>query len=330
MRYELPEIKRSKPLLYNAIISITHGIEDLENDDETRAYSALRNYYAGLILLTKQTIAHKHQEYNEDYILAKKYTPKIDKNGNIYYDKVGKETISFNEIAQRMKNIGIKISTESIKNLNSIRNDNEHLFTEANPSHIKELIYKSYPIIIDLCNAINENPAHIFGKTWDKIITESKHFKKKEGEFQKSFQNIEWKYKQIGSLKKRCLICNSSMIKQINPENTDQSNIETECYGCGSKTDGNKFLLHHILLNYDIDTTTREKEGIPFGPVYSCPECQEYAFLDFTMACASCDHRFNPQQCTACGTDIEILDIIDGYEDDLCPSCRYSYDKSMK
>ena len=45
-----------KELLENAVLSIELGVEDYQTGDERRVLSAIRNLYAGVLLLCKQVL----------------------------------------------------------------------------------------------------------------------------------------------------------------------------------------------------------------------------------------------------------------------------------
>ena len=46
-------------LFDNAIQSIQLGVEDYQNDDPKRAVSAVRNFYAGVLLLAKEVLVRR-------------------------------------------------------------------------------------------------------------------------------------------------------------------------------------------------------------------------------------------------------------------------------
>lgn len=48
-----------KELLDNAVLSIELGVEDYQTGDERRVLSAIRNLYAGVLLLCKQVLWNK-------------------------------------------------------------------------------------------------------------------------------------------------------------------------------------------------------------------------------------------------------------------------------
>ena len=47
-----------KELLENAVLSIELGVEDYQTGDERRVLSAIRNLYAGVLLLCKQVLGN--------------------------------------------------------------------------------------------------------------------------------------------------------------------------------------------------------------------------------------------------------------------------------
>jgi hypothetical protein len=61
-------------LLRNALDSIALGIEDYQANDPKRAISAVRNFYAGALLLAKEVLARAAPDANPDNILGARRT----------------------------------------------------------------------------------------------------------------------------------------------------------------------------------------------------------------------------------------------------------------
>lgn len=112
-------------VLENAKFSIQLGIEDyqLSIKDKKRRISAIRNIYAGLLILYKyKLIECSPNDEPFKYIDA---SPKYLDNNNL-----PNKTVNFNDIKRVFKQLDIEVSKEheqKLKNINKHRNDIEHL-----------------------------------------------------------------------------------------------------------------------------------------------------------------------------------------------------------
>jgi len=68
-------------LFDSAIQSIQIGIEDYEHNDPKRALSAVRNFYAGTLLLAKEVLVREVPKAGVMDILATKFNPIPDGKG---------------------------------------------------------------------------------------------------------------------------------------------------------------------------------------------------------------------------------------------------------
>jgi hypothetical protein len=116
-------------LFDNAVQSIQIGIEDYGANDARRAVSAVRNFYAGVLLLAKEVLVRRVPNADPDDILGDRYKPVPDGQGGVTFEPVSQRTIDFAAIGERFKDFGLKINQAALKDLNRIRNDIEHRFT---------------------------------------------------------------------------------------------------------------------------------------------------------------------------------------------------------
>jgi hypothetical protein len=70
-------------LFDNAIQSIRLGIEDYEHNDPKRALSAVRNFYAGTLLLAKEVLVRAAPKAAIKDVLGTKFVPVPDGNGGV-------------------------------------------------------------------------------------------------------------------------------------------------------------------------------------------------------------------------------------------------------
>ena len=96
-------------LYQNAIDSIQLGIEDYQANDPKRALSAVRNFYAGTLLLAKEVLVRTAPKANAADILGAKYKPVSDGSGGVEYEAVAHTTIDFTQVGERFKDFGLRI-----------------------------------------------------------------------------------------------------------------------------------------------------------------------------------------------------------------------------
>src|ERR1700730_4012833 len=124
-------------LFDNAIQSIQLGIEDYEHNDPKRALSAVRNFYAGTLLLAKEVLVRAAPKANAKDVLGKQYKPVPDGQGGIDFAP-GNRTIDFNEMGESFDAFKLKIDRAALYELNRIRTDMEHVYTQANRDTVRE------------------------------------------------------------------------------------------------------------------------------------------------------------------------------------------------
>ncbi|MDA9442733.1 hypothetical protein XH98_27255 [Bradyrhizobium sp. CCBAU 51745] len=72
-------------LFDNAIQSIQLGIEDYEHNDAKRALSAVRNFYAGTLLLAKEILVRAAPKADVKDVLGTKFVPVPDGKGGVTF-----------------------------------------------------------------------------------------------------------------------------------------------------------------------------------------------------------------------------------------------------
>jgi hypothetical protein len=108
------------PLAQNAIDSIECGVEDFSSNDEKRAISSIRNYYAGLLLLFKAVICNKFPEVAEEQLLAENYRLILSDEGIPIHTPKGYRTIDFHTIKERLKALEIKLDNSLLNELDKL------------------------------------------------------------------------------------------------------------------------------------------------------------------------------------------------------------------
>ncbi len=317
-------------LFKNAVASIRMGVEDFQHDSPERALSAVRNFYAGLLLLAKEVLARHAPEADIDDIIGAKYKPIPDGDGGVIYEMEGNQTIDFNTISKRFKDFGIKIDKAPLNDLNKIRNDIEHLYTDKPEDAVREAIAKAFPLTTELFRLADENPDEVLGDVWAAMI-ETRHLY--EAELKRchgTFAEVEWRSDTIANANLRCPDCGSNLVEQIEPDNSKQEAIELKCGGCSKTPKTETVILITLEEELAGEAFIRVKDGGEDGPIFKCPECWEDGYVDFEEGCALCGHEIEQVDCGRCSASLSMDDIIYGEDNGLCSYCSHMADKIMR
>jgi hypothetical protein len=80
------------PLLANAISSIEAGVEDFKLKEPKRAGSAVRNFYAGVLLLLKEKLRRESPPGSDDALLYERIEFRRSAGGDIVFVGSGRKT----------------------------------------------------------------------------------------------------------------------------------------------------------------------------------------------------------------------------------------------
>src|SRR5947207_17638 len=100
-------------LFDNAIQSIQIGIEDYEANEPKRALSAVRNFYAGTLLLAKEVLVRAVPKAKIKDVLGTQFRPVPDGKGGIELSPSNR-TVDFNEIGERFAAFKLKIDRSAL------------------------------------------------------------------------------------------------------------------------------------------------------------------------------------------------------------------------
>jgi hypothetical protein len=143
----------------NAVVSLKMGIEDYDDAEANpaRALSAVRNFYAGVLLLCKEVLIKAAPKADINEIIGAKYAPVPDGKGGIKYEMEGNQTVDFNTLDKRFKAFKIPIKIRELEKLNILRNDIEHRCTDQPAQAVREAIARVFHIIVELFSRLLKN-----------------------------------------------------------------------------------------------------------------------------------------------------------------------------
>jgi hypothetical protein len=316
-------------LFENAVISIQLGVEDYQSNDPRRAISAVRNFYAGVLLLAKEALVRAAPQADMEELIAAKYKPVPDGQGGVELVPEGHNTIDFVTIGRRLKDFGLPIEQKYLEELNRIRNDVEHLFTQKPGEAVREAIANAFPVVVQLFEHVNELPGTHLGEAWPVMLEAKALYDKELKSCRDTFSKVNWISGTIAEDGLLCPDCDSKLVRQADPENVEQANIELFCRACEAEPNIEKTIEVSLTEALKGEVYLRIKDAGEDGPQFHCTECGNDTYVDFEGTCAVCGYEYGDEDCYRCGNAIPLSERIHSDHDGLCGYCGYVYDKVM-
>ena len=315
------EENNEKRLMENAIDSISLGVEDFHSKDSRRVISAIRNTYAGVLLLCKQVLWNASPEgSNGSLIYNDLKLQMVNGKGLLVPKNIYGNTLNRAKIQTRFKELDYKLNWKKFEKLAIVRNQVEHLFIEKDPKFAKEALALAMPIIVELLELLEVDPSVEFDmNTWNELLENQEVFDALYEICQKTFDKVEWSSEVLKrSLPfARCKICKSSLIRQKDEENTKSKSIELRCSGCGKFQSKKKVFEKAIdsLFQISIDSDD-ELENVEYIEATMCPYCGYRGWVDNENLCVLCEA--DVVQCSRCGESFRPSELN---EDSICIGC---------
>lgn len=307
------------------------GIEDFRQQDRDRDISAVRNFYAGLLLLAKEALIRAAPSADPDLIIGAKIKPIPDGNGGIAMEQVGHTTIDFQSIGQRAKDFGVALDDKALKALNTIRNDMEHHYTTEPAAAVRAAISKGFPVAASLFRQLQEDPLALLGDAWTTMLEAKEVYDQELRNARETLGPIKWRSPSLSDAQLACTECGSELVEQIEPDNESQDCAELRCKTCGCTPLLPDVIEQAFERMFGGEAYIRAREGGGDGPVYSCPACSRETLFEKDDECASCGEPLDYRsQCARCGEGISIQDFLDGLDGGLCSYCAYVSNKAME
>ncbi|MBC8647912.1 hypothetical protein GYM54_20515 [Pseudomonas sp. MTM4] len=337
----MPRLDAAK-LRENALTSIRLGVEDFERcrhpaGDPARALSAIRNLFAGVLLLFKYKIATCVDDpanaaaliFNPPEVL-----PHSDGEGGIAWVPVGKfrpTTIDVGTIQKRFEAFEIDVDWDVIEKLQACRNHLEHLHPAHTLGEVAEFVAELFPVLRDFIQTeLEESPAAILGDAWQLMLLHHNFFvdttKRCEEAWSEAYvpEGMEPWLKES-----KCPECGSTLLapaqESLDAGDTVKRNddrFKAICIACGY-TDLVAPLMVVALENahsYDPrDGGEASLEG--------CNQCGRGAFLIYEQSCLWCAAELEYTECEMCE---ERLGQEDQHNGGLCSYHAHSYEKFMR
>jgi len=310
-------------MLKNAIDSISIGIEDLWCKDERRVSSALRNIFAGILLLYKEHLRQLSPEDSND-VLIKSDLRFSREEGQIVVTGTGKRTVDVGQIIQRYSQLGLPIDQRAIERLQSMRNQLEHDAPKETPEQIQTALAESMHLIEEAMGYLELEPReHFDSKIWAFLLQESSLGESRRKACRESREELEV-HPDIRDefLGIECPACDSDLVCASGDFPDD---FDLTCQFCGEELTTSEVFADLVSQKFGISEYELAKDGgIPLIDI--CSSCQVEVFYLPKSVCLLCRETLKTVECGMCGTG---LDSVTERENGACSGCSYGWEKAM-
>ena len=134
-----------------------------------------------------------------------------------------------------------------------------------------------------------------------------------------TYDTVDWKSSSLAEAAKSCPECDSHLIEQIDPDNTEYQNARSKCRACGSEIETEELVANALEKHFEMHDHIAAKDGGE-AALYTCPECgvEAYVIYDEENGCAWCNESLG--DCGVCSTGL-TPDNVDYDNHGLCSYC---------
>lgn len=343
-QHSIPDLDAEK-LKENALTSIRLGIEDFERcrlvpkkgGDPARALSAVRNLFAGVLLLFKYKIAISVDDPCDAASLIfnpPEVQPKADGDGGVEWIPVGKfkrTTIDVSTIKKRFEGFNIEVNWDVIDKLQICRNHLEHLHPANTHGEVADFVAELFPILRDFTQSqLNEQPAELFGAVWQSMLLHHKFFVDTRTACDTAWAKAGVPKKMRPWLEKcQCEECSSSLLAPLQEQLDEGCSVESQedsfkyvCVACGHSDLIVPLMIETLNNAYDYDPRDGDEPSVE-----RCFECDHETFMIYDQECLWCGAELDYTECSLCE---EALGQGDQDNGGLCGYHAHMHEKAMR
>jgi hypothetical protein len=315
-------------LLDNAVAAIQIGIEDFDSNDSRRQLSAIRNLYAGILLLCKAKLQMESPTGSDEVLLKERVIFKKQPDGSLTPKGVGKNTVDQQQIQQRLSDLGVKIDWQRLRKITDIRKNVEHYFFSGSGQHVREAVSEACVVIRQLVmDVLEQDPSKLIGECWwNRLFNVKEVFDQELKACRDSLSGVKWQFAMVHIADDlQCPGCESKLFRQANSSNDDPTLIQFRCTSCGLRTDGEDGIERLLEAHYAAQSFAAAK-GECGEPLEDCPECVRHTYVTDEAGCALCGFEMpDDAECAVCGESLSVEDY--GAHGNLCSYHAYVAEK---
>lgn len=335
----------AEKLKENALTSIRLGIEDFQRTmqtaeqggDQARALSAVRNLFAGILLLFKYKIAVSVADPDDAQALIfnpPEVMPQADGNGGVEWKPVGKfkkTTIDVATIKKRFEGFGIDVDWQAIEKMQECRNHLEHLHPANTLGEVAGFVADLFPLLREFIQTqLNEQPADVLATAWPVMLAHHEFFTNTMAKCVAA-----WGDAGVPELMQpwldqcQCEECGSSLLSPSQEDIDDDASVKRQdeslkyvCVACGYSDLIAPLMIKELNDAYDYDVRDGGEPGVE-----SCNECARSTFLIHAQHCLWCGAELDHEKCSLCEEPLRQDDQDNG---GLCSYHAHVLDKVMR
>jgi hypothetical protein len=315
----------AEKLKENALTSIRLGIEDFQrslcgqeqNGDPARALSAIRNLFAGVLLLFKYKIATSVDSPDDAATL-------------IFNPPEVRTTIDVATIKKRFEGFDIEMDWATIEKLQDCRNHLEHLHPANTLGEVADFVAELFPILRDFVQTqMGEQPSELLGTAWPIMLGHHTFFMDTRAECVTA-----WSEAGVPNLMQpwleqcQCDECGSSLVRPHAEDIDEGMTVERHddafrygCVACGHSDLIGPLMLKNLNNAYDYDPRDGGEPGVE-----TCNECQRETFIIQERHCLWCGAELDYPECVICEEPLRQDDQFNG---GFCGYHNHLYERLM-
>ncbi len=310
-------------LLDNAIASIEMGVEDYQTQEPVRAASAVRNLYAGVLLLLKEKLRRMSPAGSNEALIYERVEFKVGPSGVIFVG-AGRRTVDVGEIQKRFKSLGLSLDFAPLDQLQQIRNDIEHHDSSRHAeAKVREALARTFSLTVRVLEVhLGTRPHEVFDPAvWRTMLDEAGTFREMKQNCAASIAGLSGTPDAARSALTglTCRGCDSSLIEVVAPA-AHYFDATFECRVCGDSEE-----LYHAMPRALKDAYTFDVYDGGEDPIGDCPHCAARAFHVESDQCLVCGEARVYDECLRCGSSLSLDEQACG---GLCSYCAYVADKN--
>ena len=322
----------------NAKFSIDIGVEDyVQGQADSRRYvTALRNLYAGLLLLYKSHLAFLSKD-QECCIIRDKTDWEVAEDGSIKFKGLMADckTVDVNGILDAFDKFKISVDKSALGRVRKYRNQTEHLF---DPDGIRGEVVRTH--VVDLLKLVRDFTTHVMkmnpkamfsAQTLSVLVQDEQVVEKERAERAEALGKLEWYAPFVKDIFSdiTCMKCHGEFLFP-DVQSDSASNATFVCRTCGASD-----TYENLMSYYTDDVFIGEFEShirtddtgifvLNAGSLWECPECSTIAFDTLHGICLVCGHK---GQCIRCNGPITGEDMPAYVKSRLCNYCYHMSSK---
>ncbi len=286
-------------LIGNAILSISMGVKDLHSGQYARSLSAIRNIYAGILLLCKEVLVRHSPKNSNDVLIKSRILPSKGDDGTIIFVGKGRKTVNRTQIQERFESLGLSLDWNRLNRISEIRNEIEHFYSKKPEPLLREALSGTFVLVHRLVvDHLNELPIALLGqKTWQALLEANEVYEKEHARCISSFGSVSFGSPILEQAIEQlsCPSCGSSLIMQLDEGNADEYSIELLCSSCGAIHE-RETIFEAALINEKYHEYYLSYNDTGDWALEPCPGCRRQSYIVEENKCALCG--YNPVDIT--------------------------------